>query len=540
MSFSAQLSDGYHSTFDPDDLPSDSDSDNNTDPFEEDDDELIDDEDQEEEDSDSSPTKFHSPRPQTRRSSQNRRGASSKRSKSSSKNSASSKKKARSKARKVSPQTAILRTNEEFSDQNNRNSDQDDSESDDNNNKMAKTRPRKMTPAEKKLADELAKMKAQLKASQAKCTQLETAPRVIVRVKARSGRTAKQDQSDGTIILIKDFVKFWLWSKVKFIVDHNQLARVSRIAYSQFDLKDKKSPGHMEGWIEVYGPVIQHELGEHRSYIQNRLRVAAFSWMRDHEGNLPAVGTIYACANRKVSMTIAAQKEVFVWYVDEFLPKATGIPGAFDEKVRYYMPISEAHPLNKPKEPSVTPSTEAIAAVLFDNCRVKWMEFYKLKQKYGNKAIITKKHKPEGAEEPTITPKNIIVYDKKYKGKYTVADGGQNKFGGFKVEGLSKFMDAKISNKEARAEPENVAKEVAVMAELRERNDITAESYDAENGASGVKRKEVLVVDKHGDAIKATDMWEDLGDESQDEENAAKSTESDEETEGEPAAGDAE
>jgi hypothetical protein len=219
---------------------------------------------------------------------------------------------------------------------------------------------------------EIEALKARLYQETAENKRLKTEKPATI-VKHTSAKKATQQAiNNGVMNLIKNWVKFHGWAKIKFIRDHTTLQKVANMIYADLELTGQGTAGHKEDWIEAYSPVILKAYNEHRSYVQGRLKDAAEDWMNNHNGKLPTTGQIYACAYRQIHLDRPEQHEVFMWYVDAYLPRATGILGAFDEKVRYYTTISEAAPADAPNKKYIPPGTEAIAAVFFDNCRTKW------------------------------------------------------------------------------------------------------------------------------------------------------------------------
>jgi hypothetical protein len=69
--------------------------------------------------------------------------------------------------------------------------------------------------------------------------------------------------------------------------------------------------------------------------------------------------------------------------------------------------------------------------------------------------------------------------DPGFVGKYTKADAGQQKFGGWSIEGLKRFKELTKLNKEARARPGTKQLEMTVLAALRADQGIEGGSWEA-------------------------------------------------------------
>lgn len=57
--------------------------------------------------------------------------------------------------------------------------------------------------------------------------------------------------------------------------------------------------------------------------------------------------------------------------------------------------------------------------------------------------------------------------DEGYGGRYTIANGGQQKFGGWHVQGLHRFNDLRKANKKARKTPESRELEAGILGALK-------------------------------------------------------------------------
>jgi hypothetical protein len=71
--------------------------------------------------------------------------------------------------------------------------------------------------------------------------------------------------------------------------------------------------------------------------------------------------------------------ELFRLWVTEFLPKAVGFAGGWDEKKYLYTEIAKCFPDDDPKDLAVTPATEAICAWFLENSSKSWMECFAAK-----------------------------------------------------------------------------------------------------------------------------------------------------------------
>lgn len=90
-------------------------------------------------------------------------------------------------------------------------------------------------------------------------------------------------------------------------------------------------------------------------------------------------------------------------------------------------------------------------------------------------------------------PKYIYRWaDEGYGGKFTIANGGQLKFGGWSIPGLTKFNQIRKANKKARKTPESQELEAAILLSVRETNGRLALTPGEEKGAKKPKVAAVL------------------------------------------------
>ena len=72
--------------------------------------------------------------------------------------------------------------------------------------------------------------------------------------------------------------------------------------------------------------------------------------------------------------------------------------------------------------------------------------------------------------------------DEGFNGKYTVADGGQQKFGGWNDAGLERFAELRAVNRKARKTPNSAALEAKVLEMVREVKKRKAGTPEEEKG----------------------------------------------------------
>lgn len=87
---------------------------------------------------------------------------------------------------------------------------------------------------------------------------------------------------------------------------------------------------------------------------------------------------------------------------------------------------------------------------------------------------------PEGHDgQPKVFGLTVVVYESDgYRALYTLPDAGQAKYGGWKRDGLEKFVELRDANKEARQSADCEAIEQSILDKIREVNGIKDDTPD--------------------------------------------------------------
>ena len=62
----------------------------------------------------------------------------------------------------------------------------------------------------------------------------------------------------------------------------------------------------------------------------------------------------------------------------------------------------------------------------------------------------------------------VYLYDDKFKGKWTLPDAGQSKYGGWTAAGVKRFVELKDLNREVRLKGKSMHAESHCLARLRQ------------------------------------------------------------------------
>lgn len=324
----------------------------------------------------------------------------------------------------------------------------------------------------------------------------------------QKGRHKAQNQ--GVLHKAKDVIKnhtYNIWRTIKFVsseTEQNILASRTYDAlvtdgfFGKMDsITDKDA--YKQAWLGQWEDTVLQALNETRQYCCNKMRAVCWEYMDAHNGQLPELGTLLLCVQRKVSPGNATHFGIFCWYVDKLLPAAALDPTCFGPSKRYYQTVSsaflpgeETKPADK-KKTCISFSTEAFALVVFDGCRKGWMTYHseeKAAKALGKKLkkIDFDKMTGKNIEPQSLNSPDIQVIDIKVCSNiYSDAKCGQAKFGGWIHAGLEKYTKYHKHAKDGRKDPNCLTLEQAALTKFRKDKGLKAATEEEERASK--KRK---------------------------------------------------
>jgi hypothetical protein len=178
---------------------------------------------------------------------------------------------------------------------------------------------------------------------------------------------------------------------------------------------------------------------------------------------------------------MAIQKELFLWYYDAWLPAI--LPREFwREDIRFYRLLTDACEIAGKQKVLVTVASEAFGLLMWENCRNKWVNYFKLKD-----------------EDPTAqVPSGKHEDAKLHQAKWSDGSSGQVKYGGWKDEAYGVFEELKKEVKEWRKVEEEHGKPAQkyaydLMREVHNKKGATPQ--DDKKKASRKKKTSPVVVE---------------------------------------------
>ena len=256
---------------------------------------------------------------------------------------------------------------------------------------------------------------------------------------------------------------------------------------SEYKVHKDKDKEEQDVWFKrfakCYGNLVNHQLNDHRSYVQQNIKKLYFDlWKKGQDTptavqllrvalrrdllDVPAVkavkaveaveavdaeegeegeeGTDAVPAVEAVEASAAVKKisnkenrKIFRWCWDEVLPKVGG-QTYWSSNQRHYDLISCSTPLGETEFKNIPSSSEAFVILIVENCLKRWRYLYKC-----------------GEDGTPPDKKNA-----ENKAKYSDSCAGQNRFGGWSPAGRQRFiaLKARIGNARKRSHVEEVEK----------------------------------------------------------------------------------
>lgn len=362
-----------------------------------------------------------------------------------------------------------------------------------------------------KMEEELERLKAENKNHVAFASQIREAGGVK--------KLAKKTMNRAVMVEIITAVRSQnVWGKVKFLTANHE-DRYLNMVLDEMGFGHSQSATWIENWKNTYGDYAVKQLNEARSYVQSQLRTVVLNYM-DNNPSPPQLTDILKCLNRDINLEDDDEMELFEWYWDEFLPKATCNCKVFKDSQRHYATISTAAPLNEPNNLYMSISNEAFAVLMFENNRTRWMRYKEVKDQnaHSNKKLTAAKFKqvdgkpskiPGQEGETQETPKEILVFGDKFRGKWSKCDSGQAKYGGWSADGLKRYKALRALAKAGRAKADCQTIEEASLHSVRQRLQLTQDTYEQEQRLKAkAKRNEEIVVEEEVDTWSTDDEQE--------------------------------
>ena len=289
---------------------------------------------------------------------------------------------------------------------------------------------------------------------------------------------------------IKDvIIRRGIWSRYKFLPRkrenilgfggqvHDGLVK-SRVLEGASTREDR------DEWVDEHWAEIATEFNKHRTYVVSIFKRAVRKCYDVDKDSLPSAEDIDRCVKRKLDLTNPKDLELFRFYWNNVLPSIPGNNVDWTEDKRFFGTISTAAPEGSPKKKYMTASNEAWASVMYHNYVECWKHQWAAKAKPEHARLNIQLHKPPQHVEIDAQAghfayqKNLYLWDKKYKQKWSNNDAGSSKCGGWDQEGIDHFRNMVAYSEIVRKKKKTRAMEEDYLAKLREENGIYGASME--------------------------------------------------------------
>ena len=280
-----------------------------------------------------------------------------------------------------------------------------------------------------------------------------------------------------------------LWRVLKFMANEKQereatekvldVMKIREFMLTNDEAKDVVILQKRSDFVNTYAVDCREGMNEQRSYVQSQMKKVSWKVLEKDE-TLPSVEDIYKVATRNIpppSEIDAGQQaehdrlmKIFVWYWDVLLAACAGNT-YWREAIRRYQCISIA---NHEGKVCITCSTEALCAVMYDNCQEKWIKMFNKKAQDAAAKIPKKKDDPETEE---------------YAAKYSDPQSGQAKYGGWCDEGLKQYQDTIALVKASRETELSAQLEQECLALVRAKHNMIYKENGPGSKKKGKKRR---------------------------------------------------
>lgn len=298
--------------------------------------------------------------------------------------------------------------------------------------------------------------------------RLQTQVQNVARSGSKAGKKGPEGTDSAEARLVHSTTKKHLFKICKFLKDHNQLMKATRIVMGLLKLKsleglqDEALVVAEETWIAANMDTVRLGINDHRNYIQNELHKLLFQeiWKDAPEraNEVPTPEEILQLALRNglgaKDPNQQAMTAKFDFYWDEMMPKVAGhVHWSPTKRHTYLMSFGK----QKDKDWNlVTPSDEAFLVLLWENVYKKWT--YIWTQNNTDGGVVDPKHDDM---------KPVFTENKK----------GVSPFGGWNKKGRKRYRELleMITNSKKQSCDVN-AVEVLCLTRLRAKHNCDAKS----------------------------------------------------------------
>ena len=260
---------------------------------------------------------------------------------------------------------------------------------------------------------------------------------------------------------IETYSKTILWSMTKFIQSKKEevMAAKMLLKYAdQFLQEHVPTKDARIALVNTYKGTIRRAIFARRNYVAAEHKKAMLKRFNE-KGSMPSVAQLLKCLKREI--VTETDFEIFEFYWEELLPKQVGSL-VWSKDVRNYNTICGAMRRDVPGLPTVTRQDEAFTVLVVENSYERWENEFKSKK---------------------AAKRSQKVNDKRtnHNGVFTTTDSGQSEWGGWSIDGRTKYAEYVEMNKAARKLTSTQVLEATCLNRLREKYNITCHDHKSQS-----------------------------------------------------------
>jgi len=353
---------------------------------------------------------------------------------------------------------------------------------------MAPSGPRRDSTGSKRSSPSVASASTKKSRSSDAASRIAELEAELAVISAGKGQKFKPNTEE--LVRIKDAIKVYIWRQVKFITNHVQAKKVCKMVWKRIQNFRREEHLTLKLFTYWYAEHVVSAFTQVRSYQMAQMEKA---YQRFRDDPKPTLKEMERCLKREINLEDARQQLVFIWYWDNYLPKATGSSKLFSPNHRRYATISEAVTAQDKDLQVMTPEHEAFAVLTFENNLSRWQYYDTIRAEHGHLQFLPMKKKkptdPDTVIEELVNGKpSLRIYNDKCKGKYTISDNGQSKYGGWTEAGMIRYKKLLGFAKAGRAKPATEVLEKATLKLVRASVGMTEEIGALDDGPALFKK----------------------------------------------------
>jgi len=138
-------------------------------------------------------------------------------------------------------------------------------------------------------------------------------------ISASKGKKCKPNTEE--LQRIKEAIKVYIWRQVKFITNHDQAKKVCKMVWKRIKIFRRDETLTPKTFTYKYVESVLLSFTQIRSYQMAQMEK---SYQLYREKPKPTLDEMELCLKQDININDKQQMDIFLWYLDSYLPKALG------------------------------------------------------------------------------------------------------------------------------------------------------------------------------------------------------------------------